>query len=138
TEFMGKLDADPTKIMEDYSRNSGYLVNLSQAVGRLILAGRDLTRFAGYTARVAELFDVLDDVNNGRYERTIVNKDANEANTSKIVSQNDLNGKIVARDGVIIFEKVPIVTPSQDVLVKELSFKVETGMNCLIFGPNGC
>ncbi|KAF0560725.1 ABC transporter transmembrane region 2-domain-containing protein [Gigaspora margarita] len=138
TEFMGKLDADPTKIMEDYSRNSGYLVNLSQAVGRLILAGRDLTRFAGYTARVAELFEVLDDVNDGRYERTIVNKDANEANVSKVVSQNDLGGKIVARDEVIIFEKVPIVTPSQDVLVKELSFKVETGMNCLIFGPNGC
>ena len=44
TEFMGARDADPTKIMEDYSRNSGYLVNLSQAIGRVILAGRDLTR----------------------------------------------------------------------------------------------
>ncbi|CAG8440215.1 6042_t:CDS:10 [Scutellospora calospora] len=138
TEFMGKLDADPTKIMEDYSRNSGYLVNLSQAVGRLILAGRDLTRFSGYTARVAEFLEVLDDVNNGRYERTVVNKDTNEANISKVVKQSDLDGEIVARDGVIIFEKVPLVTPSQDVLVHELSFKVETGMNCLIFGPNGC
>ena len=42
---MGALDADPTKIMEDYSRNSGYLVNLSQAIGRIILAGRDLTKY---------------------------------------------------------------------------------------------
>jgi ATP-binding cassette subfamily D (ALD) protein 3 len=59
TEHMGKVDADPTKLMEDYSRNSSFLVNLSQAVGRVILAGRDLTRFAGYTSRVAELFQVL-------------------------------------------------------------------------------
>ena len=40
---------DPTIIMEEYSRNSSYMVNLSQAIGRLLLAGRDLTKFAGYT-----------------------------------------------------------------------------------------
>nr|CAG8440986.1 13659_t:CDS:10 [Entrophospora candida] len=130
TEFMGKMDADPTKIMEDYSRNSGYLVNLSQAIGRLILAGRDLTRFAGYTSRVAELFDVLEDVNKGRYERAmVVSKDSKEANVSRAVTPNDLKGKIIRSDGVIIFEKVPIITPNYDVL---------TGMNCLISGPNGC
>ncbi|CAG8601071.1 9614_t:CDS:10, partial [Ambispora leptoticha] len=141
TEFMGKLDADPTKIMEDYSRNckySGYLVNLSQAVGRLILAGRDLTRFAGYTSRVAELFDVLDDVNSGRYERTMVSKDSTEANINKVITPADLKGRIVTQDGVIVFEHVPIQTPNNDVLVKDMSFKVETGMNCLISGPNGC
>lgn len=43
TEYMGKEGDDSTKIMSDYSRNSGYLVNLSQAIGRVILAGRDLT-----------------------------------------------------------------------------------------------
>ncbi|KAI8085114.1 ABC transporter transmembrane region 2-domain-containing protein [Halteromyces radiatus] len=59
TKFMGALQDDPVKLVEDYSRNSSYLINLSQAVGRLILTGRDLTRFAGYTSRVSELFDVL-------------------------------------------------------------------------------
>lgn len=44
-----KYDLDPTKIMEDYSRNSSYLVNLSQAIGRVILAGRDLTKVPKYT-----------------------------------------------------------------------------------------
>jgi ATP-binding cassette subfamily D (ALD) protein 3 len=39
---------------------------------------------------------------------------------------------------VIEFERVPIVTPNGDILVKELSFKVVSGMNCLITGPNGC
>ncbi|KAF9165294.1 ATP-binding cassette sub- D member 3 [Actinomortierella ambigua] len=137
TEHMGMVSADPTKIVEDYSRNSGYLVNLSQAVGRLILAGRDLTRFAGFTSRVSELFDVLEDVNKGRYERTMVNKDG-AASASKSVDTKGLKGKVVTQDGVIVFEKVPIVTPNNDLLVKELSFKVTKGMNCLISGPNGC
>ncbi|GJJ77854.1 ATP-binding cassette, subfamily D (ALD), member 3 [Entomortierella parvispora] len=138
TEHMGRVSADPTKIVEDYSRNSGYLVNLSQAVGRLILAGRDLTRFAGYTSRVSELFDVLEDVKKGRYERTMVAKEDGTSTQSKCVDTTGLKGKVVTQDGVIIFEKVPIVTPNNDLLVKELSFKVTTGMSCLISGPNGC
>ncbi|KAF9216728.1 ATP-binding cassette sub- D member 3 [Podila verticillata] len=138
TEHMGRVSADPTKIVEDYSRNSGYLVNLSQAVGRLILAGRDLTRFAGYTSRVSELFDVLEDVNKGKYERTMVARSDGSSSQSKSVDVNDLKGKVITQDGVIIFEKVPIVTPNNDLLLKELSFKVTTGMNCLISGPNGC
>ncbi|KAF9330980.1 ATP-binding cassette sub- D member 3 [Podila minutissima] len=138
TEHMGRVSADPTKIVEDYSRNSGYLVNLSQAVGRLILAGRDLTRFAGYTSRVSELFNVLEDVNKGKYERTMVAKSDGSSSQSKSVDVNDLKGKVITQDGVIIFEKVPIVTPNNDLLLQELSFKVTTGMNCLISGPNGC
>lgn len=138
TEHMGRVSADPTKIVEDYSRNSGYLVNLSQAVGRLILAGRDLTRFAGYTSRVSELFDVLDDIKKGRYERTMVSKNDSSAATNQSVNTNDLKGKVITQDGVIIFEKVPIVTPNNDVLVEELSFKVTKGTDVIIAGPNGC
>ncbi|KAG0287033.1 ATP-binding cassette sub- D member 3 [Linnemannia gamsii] len=138
TEHMGRVSADPTKIVEDYSRNSGYLVNLSQAVGRLILAGRDLTRFAGYTSRVSELFEVLDDIKKGRYERTMVARDDGSSSQSASVNTNDLKGRVVTQDGVIIFDKVPIVTPNNDVLVKELSFKVTRGTDVIIAGPNGC
>ncbi|KAK3806456.1 MAG: ABC transporter transmembrane region 2-domain-containing protein [Benniella sp.] len=138
TEHMGRVSADPTKIVEDYSRNSGYLVNLSQAVGRLILAGRDLTRFAGYTSRVSELFDVLEDIKKGRYERTMVSKGDSAAASSQSVNTKDLKGKVITQDGVIIFEKVPIVTPNNDVLVEELSFKVTKGTDVIIAGPNGC
>lgn len=104
------------EVVETYQRNSGYLVNLSQAIGRILLAGRDLTRFAGYSSRVAELFDVLEKVN----------------------SQQDKNFVFEYKDNIIEFQNVPIVTPTGDMLVNSLSFKVEKGMNCLITGPNGC
>ncbi|CEG79548.1 Putative ATP-binding cassette, subfamily D (ALD), member 3 [Rhizopus microsporus] len=137
TKYMG-ADHDPTKLMEDYSRNSSYLINLSQAVGRLILTGRDLTRFAGYTSRVAELFDVLTDVRQGKYKRTMMSDEEGSAGKNKIVDTTNTKGKVLIRDGVIVFDNVPIVTPNSDILVKDLSFKVSTGMNCLISGPNGC
>lgn len=48
------------------------LVKLAEAIGRLVLAGRELTRLAGFTSRVTELMTVLKDLNNGRYQRTMV------------------------------------------------------------------
>ena len=139
TEYMGANGSDPTKIMEDYSRNSNYLINLSQAIGRVILAGRDLTKFAGYTSRVADLFEVLEDVQHGKYERTMIATKEGERNKVQKVDQKNLKGHVdLSPDGSINFDKVPIVTPNGDVLVKELTFKVDRGMNCLITGPNGC
>jgi ATP-binding cassette subfamily D (ALD) protein 3 len=133
---------DSTKIMEDYSTNSGYLINLSQAVGRLVLAGRDLTRFAGYTYRVSEFLNVLEDINRGRYHRTMVSTGTEagggEMAQVKTIDQASLEGKIVECDGAIEFQNVPICTPNGDVLVPSMSFRVESGMNCLITGPNGC
>jgi ATP-binding cassette subfamily D (ALD) protein 3 len=60
------------EIMEDYYRSGRMLVNLASAVGRLVLAGRELTRLAGFTARVTELISVLNDLNNDKYVRTMV------------------------------------------------------------------
>jgi len=109
----------------------------------LMMEARTLAQFAGYTSRVAELFEVLEDVNKGRYERTMVESSNQNANTNalvtnNVVTQEDLKGQIVIQDRVIEFDHVPIITPNGDVLVKELTFRVESGMNCLITGPNGC
>lgn len=103
------------------------------------MAGRDLTRFAGYTARVAELFEVLRDVKAGRYQRLMVSDEKKESTEPSIIDQSKLSGKVhIDSSGDIELKSVPIVTPNGDILVKELSFKVTRGMNCLITGPNGC
>ena len=36
------------------------------------------------------------------------------------------------------FENVPLVTPNGDILIAELSFEVQSGMNIIVCGPNGC
>lgn len=106
------------------------LLKLAEAIGRLVLAGRELTRLAGFTARVTEIKKVLDDLNAGKYERTMLT-DCNAIGYPG-------GGRIVPRDNIIRFDRVPLVTPNGDVLIKELSFEVKSGINVLVCGPNGC
>ena len=63
---------DEGELMQDYFKSGRMLLALSSAVGRLVLSGRELNRLAGFTARVTELQHVLADLNNGKYERTMV------------------------------------------------------------------
>lgn len=69
---------------------------------------------------MTELIKVLDDLNKGTYERTMVN--GNVADGDSNFGPN--KGILSFQDNFIKFEKVPLVTPNGDVLVKELSFEV--------------
>lgn len=59
------------------------LVKLAEAIGRLVLAGREMTRLAGFTARMTEIIGVLKDLNEGVYVRTMVNQNGVDAGSSK-------------------------------------------------------
>ncbi|GLV44493.1 ATP binding cassette subfamily D member 3 [Carabus blaptoides fortunei] len=121
-------DSESERFMSYYTYGR-MLVKLAEAIGRLVLAGREMTRLAGFTARVTQLREVLKDLNAGRYQRTMV------AGSEALVPGN---GKLVFQDNIIRFEKVPLVTPNGDVLIKELTFEVQSGTNVLVCGPNGC
>lgn len=46
-------------------------------------------------------------------------------------------GQIIESDE-IRFDRVPLISPNGDVLVKSMSFQVERGKHLLVVGPNGC
>ncbi|XP_015600113.1 ATP-binding cassette sub-family D member 3 [Cephus cinctus] len=126
------LSGTPDHRFKSYYTYGRMLVKLAEAIGRLVLAGREMTRLAGFTARVTDLRRVLDDLNVGKYERTmIVNLENNPIGRPG-------DGKIIAKDNVIRFDRVPLVTPNGDILINELTFEVKSGMNVLVCGPNGC
>ncbi|XP_028400018.1 ATP-binding cassette sub-family D member 3-like [Dendronephthya gigantea] len=128
--------------LQDYYVSGRMMVKMGEAVGRVALAGRELTRLAGFTERVKEIIDVLNDLNRGVYKRTMVSQrkegDEAEVDSSLKINTDCPAGVIVECDHVIRFENVPLVTPNGDVLVRELSFQVKSGMNVLVCGPNGC
>ncbi|EZA54449.1 hypothetical protein DMN91_012449 [Ooceraea biroi] len=126
------LSGTPDHRFKSYYTYGRMLVKLAEAIGRLVLAGRELTRLAGFTARVTEIKKVLDDLNAGKYERTMI------ADYKENAIGYPGGGRIVARDNIIRFDRVPLVTPNGDVLIKELSFEVKSGINVLVCGPNGC
>lgn len=139
-----------SSLMEDYYKSGRMLINMARAVGRLVLAGRELTKLAGYTARVTELMDVLTDLNKGIYKRTMVNTaslppvstdGSSSENEQAAIRRRSLKpgaGNLVRADRLIKFEDVPLVTPNGDILIDSLNFEVKSGMNVLVCGPNGC
>ncbi|XP_070562869.1 ATP-binding cassette sub-family D member 3-like [Ptychodera flava] len=129
--------------LEDYYKSGRMLVRMAQAIGRIVLAGREMTRLSGFTARVTELMTVLDDLNRGHYERTMVSSSI--MSTSRDSDSEDTreplvpgSGQVIFKDKIIKFEHVPLVTPNGDVLIKDMNFEVESGKNVLVCGPNGC
>ena len=134
--------ASHSELVEDYYRSGRMLVRLSQAIGRIVLAGREMSRLAGFTARVTELMKVTDELTDGRYQRTMVRRNVTSSSLDSLASdKSDLkpgNGSIVLQDYVIRFDKVPLVTPNGDVLIAEMSFEVISGVNVIVCGPNGC
>jgi len=136
------INSTHSERMEDYYRSGRMLVKMAEAIGRLVLAGRELTRLAGYTSRVSELMSVLRDLNKGKYQRTMISSQSRGDNaTQDKIPKDPLvpnQGEIVETDHLIRFEHVPLVTPNGDILVNDLSFEVRSGMNVLVCGPNGC
>uniref|UniRef100_A0A803Y0I5 ATP binding cassette subfamily D member 3 n=1 Tax=Meleagris gallopavo TaxID=9103 RepID=A0A803Y0I5_MELGA len=119
------------ELLEDYYQSGRMLLRMSQALGRIVLAGREMTRLAGFTARITELMQVLKDLNSGKYQRTMVSQE-------KALPLIPGSGEIINTDNLIKFDHVPLVTPNGDVLIQDLNFEVRSGANVLICGPNGC
>ncbi|XP_077081555.1 ATP-binding cassette sub-family D member 3b isoform X2 [Siphateles boraxobius] len=131
------LNSSYAERLEDYYQSGRMLISLSQALGRIVLAGREMTRLSGFTARITEIQDVLKDLNSGRYERTMITQQIKDA----AVEKHPLipgKGEIIIADNIIKFEHVPLATPNGDILIRDLSFEVSSGTNVLVCGPNGC
>ncbi|XP_047527059.1 ATP-binding cassette sub-family D member 3 [Vanessa atalanta] len=112
------------------------LVKMAEGIGRLVLSGRELSKLAGLTARVTQLRRVLGDINRGNYTRTMLERPPGHDGAPMLLAPGA--GRIVYQDKIIRFDRVPLVTPNGDVLIKELSFEVKSGINVLVCGPNGC
>lgn len=84
------LEMSHDQKLEAYYNSGRMLLQLAQAMGRLVLAGREMTRLAGFTQRITMLMDVLDDLNAGRYERTMVSGGgASTLGKAKAISDGD-------------------------------------------------
>uniref|UniRef100_A0A8B9JQW3 ATP-binding cassette sub-family D member 3 n=1 Tax=Astyanax mexicanus TaxID=7994 RepID=A0A8B9JQW3_ASTMX len=127
------LNSTHSELLEDYYQSGRMLLRMSQALGRIVLAGREMTRLSGFTTRITELMKVLKDLNSGKYERTMVS--LSEKGTALTIPGS---GRIINIDNIIRFEHTPLATPNGDVLIRDLSFEVKSGTNVLVCGPNGC
>ncbi|KAA1067728.1 hypothetical protein PGT21_015550 [Puccinia graminis f. sp. tritici] len=127
-------DSDMGGRTQGFVTNRRLLLSASDAFGRVMYSYKDVSELAGYTARVSELFDTMESIKRGQYEKRKVGS-ANTDDSQKLLQNR---GQVVESEDDIIFDQVPIISPNGDVLVKSLSFHVKPGQHLLIVGPNGC
>ncbi|PLW23833.1 hypothetical protein PCANC_00795 [Puccinia coronata f. sp. avenae] len=127
-------DGDMGGRTQGFVTNRRLLLSASDAFGRVMYSYKDVSELAGYTARVSELFDTMESIKRGQYEKRKVGS-ANTDDSQKLLQQR---GQVVESEDEIIFDRVPIISPNGDVLIRSLSFQVKPGQHLLIVGPNGC
>ncbi|KAF7310570.1 Adrenoleukodystrophy protein [Mycena chlorophos] len=119
---------------EGFITNRRLLLSSSDAFGRVMYSYKEISELAGYTDRVAVLLDTMSDIRNGHFQKGMISSATTGENAEILKGRG-----VVIESNDIEFDKVPIVTPNGDVLVKSLSFHIsEPGQHLLIVGPNGC
>jgi ATP-binding cassette subfamily D (ALD) protein 3 len=119
---------DTGAITKDHTTNSSLLINMSKAIGKLLVSYKDIQNLAGYTSSVSDMNKVLDEIKLGKFKKSEEHE--------KLLS-NYKGGEINESD-IISFQDVPIVTPTGDLLVNKITFTIKEGCHTLIVGPNGC
>jgi ATP-binding cassette subfamily D (ALD) protein 2 len=122
----GETASDRT---QDFITQKSLLISLADASERIMSSFKEVTELAGYTQRVANMVQVFDDMKKQNYQKNL-----SSAATVELMRSR---GQVIDGDA-IEFKNVPIVSPTGDILVESLSFRLEPGMHTLITGPNGC
>lgn len=135
--------ASASNIAGLYTRNSRLLLQLAGAIGRLVLAGKEITKLTGYCQRVTKLENVLDDLSDAHavrkrfesspdLERDLKLAELMVPGTLTVSSEDDSPEKNVVR-----FDGVNLLSPDSTILVENLTLEIPRGCHVLTTGPNG-
>ncbi|XP_042038702.1 ABC transporter D family member 1-like isoform X1 [Salvia splendens] len=124
--FSGNLRPDSStlgraEMLSNLRYHTSVIISLFQSLGTLSISSRRLNRLSGYADRIHELMGI---------SRELATRDASS-------QQPDGHRNYVSEANYIEFDGVKVVTPTGNVLVEDLTLRVESGSNLLITGPNG-
>ncbi|KAL5988338.1 hypothetical protein ACLOJK_036102 [Asimina triloba] len=124
--FSGNLRPDSStmgraEMLSNLRYHTSVIIYLFQSLGTLSISSRRLNRLSGYADRIHELMAVSREL----------------SAVHDTTSQNNASRNYLSEANYIEFSGVKVVTPTGNVLVDNLSLKVESGSNLLITGPNG-
>ncbi|GAB2267048.1 ATP-binding cassette sub- D member 1 [Dionaea muscipula] len=123
--FSGSLRPDSStlgraEMLSNLRYHTSVIISLFQSLGTLSISSRRLNRLSGYADRIHEL--------------VVISRELSLDNSSL---QRNGSKNCVSEANYIEFSGVKVVTPTNNVLVEDLTLKIEPGSNLLITGPNG-
>ncbi|XAR73376.1 Fatty-acyl-CoA-transporting ATPase [Bertholletia excelsa] len=124
--FSGDLRPDTStlgraEMLSNLRYHTSVIISLFQSLGTLSISSRRLNRLSGYADRIHELMTIA--------------RDLSVQDTNSLRKNGSSN--YVTQANYIEFDNVKVVTPTGNVLVEDLTLRVELGSNLLITGPNG-
>ncbi|WCJ34821.1 ABC transporter D family member 1 [Euphorbia peplus] len=124
--FSGHLRPDASTMgratmLSNLRYHTSVIKSLFQSLGTLSISSRRLNRISGYAERIHELIAISTELSSD-YESSL---------------QSSRSRNHFSEADYIQFSGVKVVTPTGNILVEDLSLKVEAGSNLLIIGPNG-
>lgn len=125
--FSGHLRPDSStlgraEMLSNLRYHTSVIISLFQSLGTLSISARRLNRLSGYADRIYELLSVSK-------ELSLVDE--------KSSLQRKGSRNCISEANYIEFSNVKVVTPTGNILVDDLTLRVEPGSNLLITGPNG-
>ncbi|KAF7037259.1 hypothetical protein CFC21_047679 [Triticum aestivum] len=125
--FSGNLRPDSStlgraEMLSNLRYHTSVIISLFQSLGILSISSRHLNILSGYADRIRELLDVSRELSGIR---------------DKSLNHNSPSGNYISEANHIEFSDVKVVTPAGNILVNDLTLRVETGSNLLNTGPNG-
>ncbi|KAB5548156.1 hypothetical protein DKX38_011562 [Salix brachista] len=124
--FSGQLRPDSStlgraEMLSNLRYHTSVIISLFQSLGTLSTSSRRLNRLSGYADRIHELISISREL----------------SNDDKSSLQRSGSKNYFSEADYVEFSCVKVVTPSGNVLVQDLTLKVDSGSNLLITGPNG-
>ena len=139
------------------------MISLFGAFGTLATAPRNIAKIRGYASRLCRMETVLADISTSAHDLACLDaaQDGNGADDDDALPLKDgksalalqrrssvatggsqgamkrVGSRIAAENDEIAFEHVTVITPTGNVLVKDLTMRVPAGTNLLVTGPNG-
>ncbi|KAJ9132191.1 hypothetical protein P3X46_034280 [Hevea brasiliensis] len=124
--FAGHLRPDASTLgratmLSNLRYHTSVIISLFQSLGTLSISSRRLNRLSGYADRIHELI--------------VISRELNCDDKTSLQRSGSRN--YFSEADYVEFSGVKVVTPTGNVLVEDLTLKVESGSNLLITGPNG-
>ncbi|KAJ4898699.1 ABC transporter D family member 1 [Raphanus sativus] len=150
--FSGHLRPDDStlgraEMLSNIRYHTSVIISLFQALGTLSISSRRLSRLSGYADRIHELMAVSRELSGDDKTSLQRNRSRNylteasyvEFSGVKVVGTQIHVLVILLQKAVflILLNALQVVTPTGNVLVEDLTLRVEQGSNLLITGPNG-
>lgn len=94
---------------------------------------KEIQSLAGFSTLIFELKEVFEEIEQGKFERTIISMDTNAENQVH-VTQNlkNLEKGVIQISDYIKFDNVPITTPNGDNLIPALNLEVKNKLLMLL------